>query len=155
MSSFLAILPLAALLACGADDAAPAVAAPPAAAPAAAPAGQPGEVDVHGLKAAMDASTALLIDVRTPEEFAEVRAAGAINIPLDQLSARMSEISPAEGATVYLICRSGARSGRATKALAAAGFAKPTNVAGGTLAWQAAGLPVESGPPSTGDAKVE
>ena len=154
MSSFLAILPLAALLACGADDAAPAVAAPPDAAPAA-PAGQPGEIDIPGLKAAMDAGTIRLVDVRTPGEFAEVRVPGAVNIPLDQLSARMSEISPAEGATVYLICRSGARSGRATKALAAAGFAKPTNVAGGTLAWQAAGLPVESGPPSTGDAKVE
>lgn len=154
MPSLLTILPFVALIACGADDPAPATAAP--AAPAvAAPEGKAGEVDVAGLKAAMDAGSVRLIDVRTPAEYADARVPGAVNIPLDQLESRLADVADDKAAEVYLICAVGGRSKRATKALAQAGFQRPINVAGGTNGWKAAGLPVESGPPTTGDAKVE
>ena len=101
------------------------------------------EVDVAALKTARDGGSPPLIDVRTPAEFADGHVPGAVNIPLDALAGRLGELESHKQATVYLICRSGARSARAQSVLAEAGFAQPVNVAGGTLAWKAAGYPVE------------
>jgi rhodanese-related sulfurtransferase len=83
----------------------------------------------------------LLIDVRTPDEYAAGHVAGAKNIPLDQIESRLSEFG-SKDAEVYVICQSGARSARASTTLRSHGF-KPVNVAGGTGAWRSAGLPVE------------
>ena len=65
-------------------------------------------------------SGALLLDVRSAEEFASGHAAGAQNIPVDELESRMSELP--RGHTVVTYCRSGARSRRAARTLRAAGF---------------------------------
>ncbi len=89
------------------------------------------------------AEGAPLIDVREPDEWEEFRAPGAVLIPLGDVAERIDEV-PAEG-TVYVICRSGARSAKAVGVLRAAGV-DAVNVAGGSLAWQEAGFPVESGP---------
>jgi len=64
---------------------------------------------------------ARLVDVRTPAEFAAGHIAGAINIPVQQLDARMSELQPKDSAVV-LYCRSGHRSGNASRMLKNAGF---------------------------------
>lgn len=83
---------------------------------------------------------ARIIDVREPHEVASSgRIAGAENIPLgtlDQAARGFRRDEP-----LVLVCRSGARSARASAALAAAGFRAVANLAGGMLAWQAAGLP--------------
>ena len=106
------------------------------------PTQQPGgEVDVR-TAAALASGGAPLIDVRQPDEFAEVHATGAVLVPLGELPDRLDEV-PTD-ATVYVICRSGARSGRAVEYLAASGI-DAVNVAGGTLAWVEAELPVERG----------
>ncbi len=100
------------------------------------------QVDVAALQADLDrGAVPQLIDVRTPAEFAEGHVPGAKNIPLDQLDARLSELGSAE-AEVYVICRSGARSMRASDTLAERGL-RPVNVRGGTLAWSSAGFAVE------------
>ncbi len=96
-------------------------------------------VDVAGLPAAL-AGSARLIDVRTAEEFADGHVPGAVNVPLDQLDARMGEIPRDED--VYIICQSGRRSARAVLTLTAAGL-RPIDVTGGTSAWIAAGYPTE------------
>jgi rhodanese-related sulfurtransferase len=124
--------------ACGDADGKP---PPPQSAEEAQP--QPVEVDVAALKTARDAGTVVLVDVRSPAEFAEGHVPGAVNIPVDALQARVSELESYKKDAVYLICRSGARSGRAQGMLAAAGFSNPLNVAGGTLAWKSAGYPIE------------
>ena len=156
MSSRIASLSLVLLFACSSEPAVPPSSGPAqAAAPAAAPAPAPAAVDAAGLKAALAAGPARLIDVRTPAEFAEARVPGAVNIPLDELASRLAEVAPDKADDLYVICASGGRSARATEALAAAGFARPINVTGGTNGWKAAGLPTESGPPAAGDAKVE
>lgn len=86
-----------------------------------------------------------LIDVRTPAEFREVHVTQAVNEPLDALQPRAlaeaSRLSPEK--PVYLLCRSGARAGKAAEKFAAAGFTQPVVVEGGTLAWIEKGLPVE------------
>ena len=63
---------------------------------------------------------ALLVDVRSPQEFAQGHVAGSINIPLGTLTSRMAELR-AKGQPVITCCRSGARSGMAKSMLEAAG----------------------------------
>ena len=83
-----------------------------------------------------------LIDVRTPAEFAAVHAVGAVNLPLDQMSAeRIATLRKHDG-PAYLICHSGARAAQAAATLEAAGITDLVLVDGGTKAWQAAGAPV-------------
>ena len=99
------------------------------------------EIDVDELERRL-AAGAVLVDVREPDEIAEVRVPGVVAIPLGELRSRMGEIPEAD--TVYVICRSGARSLRACESLAADG--RPAvNIAGGTMAWVNSGRPTESG----------
>jgi len=100
-------------------------------------------IDVATLKTDMDGGKVpLLIDVRTPAEFADGRVPGAKNMPLDQLDSKLAELESHKDQEIYVVCRSGARSARASSMLASKGF-KPVNIEGGTLAWQAAGNPTE------------
>lgn len=100
------------------------------------------EIDTDGLAAAL-ADGAPLVDVRMPDEYAEIRVPGAVLIPLPELGARSAEV-PSDR-RVYVICASGARSAAAVDALNKAGW-DTVNVAGGTKAWAAEGRPVDSGP---------
>ena len=85
---------------------------------------------------------AQLIDVREPEEYAEVHAAGAVNIPLSELPQRTGEIDTDR--PVYLICKSGGRSAQAAAYLEqSVGYDNLINVEGGTTAWVRAGLSSE------------
>lgn len=95
------------------------------------------EVDVHDA-ARRQGGGELLLDVREPDEYAEVHAVGARLLPLSELTERVAEV-PLD-APILVICRSGARSAKAAEYLNQRG-AQATNVAGGTLAWVAAGLP--------------
>ena len=64
---------------------------------------------------------ARLVDVRTPGEFAAGHLPGAVNIPVQELDARLAELHPKDGAIV-LYCRSGRRSSSAARTLQSAGF---------------------------------
>jgi sulfur dioxygenase len=83
-----------------------------------------------------------LVDVREPSEFVgELRhVAGAELVPLATVLERAAAWPKHE--PIVCVCRSGNRSGRAAEALVALGFADVTNMAGGMLAWNEAGLPV-------------
>ena len=82
---------------------------------------------------------ALLIDVRNPDEFASGHARGAVNYPLPSLGQHVDELK--KFSEVYVICQSGGRSSSAVAALIPKNVAA-TNVAGGTSAWRANGLPI-------------
>jgi rhodanese-related sulfurtransferase len=88
-----------------------------------------------------------LIDVRTPAEFGDTRASFARNVPLDRLDPKavMAAKGMDSSKPVYLICKSGGRSSQACKKFLDAGFQNVVDVEGGTLAWDAAGLPVIRG----------
>jgi rhodanese-related sulfurtransferase len=77
--------------------------------------------DIPSLKAA----GAQMIDVRTPAEFARGHAAGSLNIPLDELPARLGEV--ATGRAILVCCASGARSGVAKQFLEQAGYPQVHN----------------------------
>ena len=64
---------------------------------------------------------AVLLDVRTPGEFAAGHLEGAINIPVQDLGKRMTELKD-KNKTVVVYCRSGARSASAAATLESAGY---------------------------------
>lgn len=82
----------------------------------------------------------LLVDVRTPAEYAGGHIPNAVNIPLDSLQSRLDEIPQGQPVVVY--CRSGNRSAAASQILTEAGYSEIYDM-GGIIAWSAAGLPVE------------
>ena len=68
---------------------------------------------------------ALLVDVRTPEEFAQGHVNASVNIPLDELPNHLSDFDGKENIIVF--CRSGARSGMAKSILNQAGYQNVVN----------------------------
>lgn len=74
-----------------------------------------------------------IIDVREADEVAAGKIPGAVNIPLGLIEFRMNELDKSKN--YIMVCRSGARSGRATQFLDAFGY-NVTNMTGGMLAWE-------------------
>ncbi|MEM9658626.1 MAG: rhodanese-like domain-containing protein [Planctomycetota bacterium] len=89
----------------------------------------------------------ILVDVRTPVEYREVHVTGSRNVPLDRLddSTLQSIFQQANGGPVYFICRTGNRAAKACEIARAAGVEEAINVAGGSVAWEQKGLPVDRG----------
>jgi rhodanese-related sulfurtransferase len=83
-----------------------------------------------------------VLDVRSAEEFAGGHLRDAKNIPLADLATRIGELDKSKNRTVVVVCQTGARSDKAAKQLAAAGFEDVWSLDGGVAAWQAAGLPL-------------
>lgn len=82
----------------------------------------------------------LVLDVRTPEEYAAGHVPGAILIPHDQLAGRLAELDRDRWVLVY--CRSGRRADAAQSVLERAGF-EVRQIEGSWLRWEAEGHPVE------------
>lgn len=85
-----------------------------------------------------------LIDVREYPEYVAGRVAGSQLLPLSSLPDRASEIDPSQ--PVVLICRTGRRAAMAAQKLAASGCSRVEVLEGGTMAWEAAGFPLEKEP---------
>lgn len=75
----------------------------------------------------MVAEGALLVDVRSPAEFAAGHLPGALNIPVHEIEAREAELAPRDRPLV-LYCRSGNRSARAAAALQDSGHTSVHNL---------------------------
>lgn len=85
----------------------------------------------------------VVLDVRTPQEFAEGHVPGAVNIPHDELASRLGELKGAKDRDVVVYCRSGRRAGIALEVLEKAGFRRTYHLEGDYLGWSAAGRAVE------------
>jgi len=86
-----------------------------------------GKVDKDADLAALVASGALLIDVRTPGEFAGGHVRGAVNIPVGSLATGIQQKTKDKSKPIIVYCHSGARSGSAKKALLNAGYTNVVN----------------------------
>ena len=114
---------------------------------------QPGPAAVSGVAAAPAAGLpdrdpalahklvsagAVLVDVRTPEEYATRHLDGAVNIPVDALKGRLDEIDKLTGGDknkpIVVYCQAGGRAGRAKTALVESGHGQVTNL-GGIADW--------------------
>lgn len=72
---------------------------------------------------------AMVIDVRTPGEYAGGHYAGATNIPLNELGGRLEQLG-AKDRAIVVYCASGARSAQAARMLTGAGYKDVTNAGG-------------------------
>lgn len=77
----------------------------------------------------------LLLDVRQPEEHADINIPGSILIPLPELQFRMPELDQYKGQEMIVYCRSGNRSAQACMLLDMFGHTTK-NLVGGMLAWE-------------------
>ena len=84
----------------------------------------------------------ILLDVRTPEEWAEGHIEGATLLPLDALPSYAASLLPNKEAEIIVYCRSGNRSTQAVSYRVDAGYQNVSDMQGGILAWIEAGLPV-------------
>lgn len=105
------------------------------------------EVSAARAREIIAAGEGWLLDVREPQEWDEVRSPDAHLIPLSQLQDRQEELP--EDQQILVICHSGGRSRMVTDALLRADFAA-ANVAGGMIAWESSGAPVERGASPSG-----
>ena len=84
----------------------------------------------------------IILDVRTPEEFASGHIEGALNIDFNggDFANEITRLNPSENYAIY--CRSGSRSGQAASIMHKAGFHDVSNLNGGVIDWTNAGLPL-------------
>ncbi len=80
-----------------------------------------------GVSAGPLPANAVLIDVRSPGEFASGYIDGAISLPLDNISHTIITAVPDKGAEIIVYCRSGARSGAAKNILNGLGYQQVSN----------------------------
>jgi rhodanese-related sulfurtransferase len=106
-------------------------------------AGAPVHVDAAGAAELLASDPhVVVLDVRTPSEFADGHVAGAVNIDYraDDFAARLAELD--RGKTYLVLCRSGRRSTDALAPLQQLGFEHIYHLDGGILAWTEAGQPL-------------
>jgi rhodanese-related sulfurtransferase len=96
--------------------------------------------EVHNNK-----STALLLDVRTPAEYAEAHIDGSTLRPLHELRPDEVRSLASQKTATYLICRSGNRAKQAAEKLSQSGMTSLKVMEGGIMAWENEGLPLTRG----------
>lgn len=100
------------------------------------------DVNVQGFAEVIKDPSIVIIDVRTPEEFAQGHIAGSVNIDVAS-SDFVSQVSKLDKTKTYAVyCRSGNRSEVATAEMEKLGFTSLYNMTGGAIDWSAAGFPL-------------
>lgn len=91
------------------------------------------------------ADSVQLVDVRTPQEYAEGHIDGALNINVQSVDfQQMAEKELSKDSTILVYCRSGRRSMDAAEVLTKLGY-NVVNLKGGIIEWIEDGLPVTTG----------
>ena len=83
----------------------------------------------QGVQEYKNAAGAVLLDVRTPQEYREGHIPGSQNVPLQQLD-KVEEVTENKDTVLYVYCRSGARSRQAVSLLQAMGYTNVRNIGG-------------------------
>ena len=94
------------------------------------------------IKANKDNNRFVILDVRTPPEYAGGHLQNAVNLDFNSASFKNEAGRLNKNSTYLVYCQTGIRSAAASKIMAELGFTNIYNMTGGFTAWQAAGLPV-------------
>ena len=84
---------------------------------------------------AISKSPTLLLDCRTPEEYAIAKIDGAVLIPMQEIAERLAELEPWRDKPIIVHCHHGVRSLRVTHWLREKGFSLAQSMMGGIEAW--------------------
>lgn len=87
---------------------------------------------------------AVVLDVRSTEEFALGSIAGAKHIPLAQVTERLEALVKNKELPLIFICTTGTRSQGIVSKARGLGYAKAQSMAGGMNAWRAANMPIQT-----------
>lgn len=98
-----------------------------------------GQLDVPALRNLLRERNAVILDVRSPGEFASLHVEGSHNLPLDLLQDHAADVVQRTNGPIAVLCAQGVRSQQAARTLSAAGGADVHVLAGGIQAWQSAG----------------
>jgi len=90
----------------------------------------------------MNRDKGVVIDVCSAAEFAQAHVKGAVNVPLDELEARLASTVKNKSTPLILVCAAGSRSKRAQAMAQKLGYEKVHSLQGGLKAWKEANLPV-------------
>jgi rhodanese-related sulfurtransferase len=85
---------------------------------------------------------AVVIDVRSAEEFGKGHLPQARHLQFDELKSKVGQVAKNKNTPVLLVCQTGAHSAKAQSVLKEAGYAEVFTLQGGVNAWQQAGMPV-------------
>lgn len=98
------------------------------------------DVNVQEFASVIEGPGIVILDVRTPEEFAQGHIAGSININVESpdFTSKVEQLDKSQTYAVY--CRSGRRSGVATQQMESLGFTSLYNMDGGVIDWAGAGF---------------
>jgi phage shock protein E len=88
-------------------------------------------------------SVPLIIDVRSPGEFATGHVRGSVNIPLDRFADEIAKAVPDKSASVILCCASGGRSGMACNFMQQLGYKQVSNGGSAGAVSIQCGLPID------------
>jgi rhodanese-related sulfurtransferase len=105
--------------------------------------GGAGGLTADGAVQLINREKAVVVDVCEADEFAAGHVVGAKNIPLGQLEEKLAGVVKNKALPLILVCKSGARSGRAVAMAKKLGFENAQSLSGGMGAWRTANLPVE------------
>lgn len=86
----------------------------------------------------------ILLDVRTPAEFARGKIAGSINVPVDTIKRDIEGVVVDKHAKIYVYCLSGSRSAFAVETMVKLGYTNVFDMKYGLLGWRAHYFPVDS-----------
>ena len=100
------------------------------------------DIDVAEFESFVKADNGLLLDVRTPQEYAEGHLEGSTLIDINSATFKDEVAKLDRNTPVYVYCRSGGRSGRAADIMTDMGFKSVYNLEGGIMAWQRESKPV-------------
>ena len=131
----LAVAAITGMSACSSDT--------PASSPTSSATGQ--HMVANDFSTAMKAPGTIVLDVRTPAEYASGHLAQAQNIDIEASDFATQIAALDKNATYAVYCRSGNRSGTALEQMSAAGFNHVYDLAGGIGAWQNMGGPMTTG----------
>ena len=99
------------------------------------------DLTVNELNSLLDKKDFLLVNVHTP--FEGNLSKTDLSIPYDEIGQNLNKLPAEKNAKIVLYCRSGHMSGIAAKELVKLGYTNISELAGGMLAWEQAGLKVE------------
>ena len=101
------------------------------------------EVTVSEAKALFDKGDYIFLDCRTSKEFKMGHVPGAMNIPRGLLEFKVDKKIPDKEANIVMYCKKGGRGCLATCTLCRMGYNNVKNMAGGWMAWEKSGYPIE------------
>lgn len=101
------------------------------------------DISVEQFAAQMNAENAIILDVRTPEEVAKGKIAGALEMDFysDDFNEQIATLD--KNKTIFVYCASGGRSGKTMSKMSDMGFLEVYNLEGGMGAWLGANMPIE------------